>query len=85
MRNLQNVKKKMKRQQNKRIKSPVYLSHTCGDCGWGKFTYEHKNLDLDGNPICLDCPFTENRRRIRSERACDKWKVKMCKNGKSAK
>lgn len=31
--------------------------HTCGDCGWGKYYYDHTNLDMDGNPICLKCPF----------------------------
>lgn len=50
--------------------------HTCGDCGWGKFYYEHSNLDMDGNPICLKFPFVENRSMIRSEKACDKWKKK---------
>lgn len=53
-----------------------YLYHTCGECCWGEFTFEFQNLNIDGKPICLDCPYTENRRRIRSERACDKWKPK---------
>lgn len=57
-------------------KTPEYLNHTCGDCGWGVFTYEHSNLDISGKPICLDCPYTKNRRKIRSERACEKWKPK---------
>lgn len=43
--------------------------HTCGECGWGKFYYEHSNLDMDGNPICLKCPFVENRSIIRSEKS----------------
>lgn len=42
--------------------------HTCGECGWGKFYYEHSNLDMDGNPICLKCPFVENCSIIRSEK-----------------
>lgn len=50
--------------------------HTCGECGWGKFYYEHSNLDMAGNPICLKCPFVENHGMIRSEKACDKWKMK---------
>lgn len=33
--------------------------HTCGECGWGKYYYDHSNLDMDGNPICLKCPFVE--------------------------
>lgn len=57
-------------------KPPVYLDHFCGDCGWGAFYFEHSNLDINGNPICLDCPYTENRKRIRSEKACSKWKPK---------
>lgn len=48
--------------------------HTCGECGWGKFLPDHSNLDINGKPICLECPYTENRKRIRSERACDRWK-----------
>lgn len=39
--------------------------HTCGNCGWGKYYYDHSNLDMDGNPICLKCPFVENRSIIR--------------------
>lgn len=42
----------------------------------GKYYYDHSNLDMDGNPICLKCPFVENRSIIRSEKACDKWKMK---------
>lgn len=33
--------------------------HTCGECGWGKFYYEHSNLDMAGNPICLKCPLSK--------------------------
>lgn len=51
-----------------------YLNHTCGDCGWGEFVNELSNLDLNGKPICLLCPHTPNRKRIRSERACVRWK-----------
>lgn len=50
--------------------------HKCGDCGNGSFYYEHSNLDINGKPICLKCPFVENRSMIRSEKACDKWKPK---------
>lgn len=62
--------------KKKSIKEEKQVSntHTCGDCGNGTYYYDAGNLDLDGNPICLSCPFTENRKRIRSERACDKWK-----------
>lgn len=60
--------------KKKEEKPPVYLDHVCGDCGWGKYYYDFSNLDLTGKPICLDCPYTENRKRIRSEKACDKWK-----------
>lgn len=50
--------------------------HTCGECGWGSFYYEHSNLDTNGKPICLNCPFVTNRKMIRSKKACDKWKPK---------
>lgn len=50
--------------------------HTCVDCGWGTFYGIPNNLDLNGKPICLSCPFVENRFMIRSEKACDKWKPK---------
>lgn len=66
-------------------KAPIYLDHFCGDCGWGKFYYDFKNLDIEGKPICLRCPYTENRVRIRSEKACDKWKPKMRRNEQNAK
>ena len=50
--------------------------HTCGECGWGEFYFKHSNLDMNGKPICLKCPFVDNRSMIRSEKACDKWKPK---------
>lgn len=49
--------------------------HTCGDCGWGEFFYDHQNLDLNDKPICLTCPYHKHK-KIRSEKACDKWKQK---------
>lgn len=61
---------------NMKKKDEPQLIHTCGDCGWGVFYDEPHNLDLNGRPICLKCPYTENRKRIRSEKACDKWKPK---------
>lgn len=65
--------------------APAYMNHTCGDCGWGKFTNESSNLDMNGKPICLDCPYTKDRRMIRCERACDRWKPNKSKNGRIAK
>lgn len=56
-------------------KTPEYLNHTCGDCGCGTFYYDHSNLDLNGKPICLTCPY-HKWKKIRSEKACDKWKSK---------
>jgi hypothetical protein len=50
--------------------------HTCGECGWGTFYNIPNNLDLNGKPICLSCPFETKRLMIRSEKACDKWKKK---------
>lgn len=66
-----------KKKEKEKVTSPVYVNHNCGDCGWGVFDYENSNLDLNGKPICLECPYTENRKRIRSEKACDKWKPKI--------
>lgn len=57
-------------------KPPEYLSHTCGDCGWGTFYYDHSNLDMNGKPICLTCPY-HKWKKIRSEKACDKWKPRV--------
>lgn len=51
-------------------------NHYCGDCGHGVWYFDHENLDTDGKPICLNCPFVTNRKMIRSEKACDKWKPK---------
>lgn len=50
--------------------------HICGDCGWGEYYYTHSNLDIEGKPICLKCPYVDNRSMIRSEKAYDKWKPK---------
>lgn len=55
---------------------PEYRKHVCGECGWGEFSYEFRNLDVNGNPICLKCPFISKYMKIRSEPACDKWKPK---------
>jgi hypothetical protein len=30
--------------------------HTCGECGWGKFYYEHSNLDMAGEPDLFKMP-----------------------------
>lgn len=57
------------------VKPPDYLGHTCGDCGRGVFSYEFSNLDLKGKPICLSCPH-HKWMKIRSTKACDKWKPK---------
>lgn len=73
------------KEKTKTSNTPNNIQHTCGDCGWGKFYYDFTNLDVKGNPICLECPFTTDRKRIRSERACDKWKAKRQENERSAK
>lgn len=57
-------------------KAPEYLLHTCGECEMGVPDTDHSNLDYQGRPICLTCPYETKRKRIRSERACDKWKPK---------
>lgn len=66
----------MARTTKNNIKKKDEPKHTCGECGWGKFYYEHSNLDMAGNPICLKCPFVENHSMIRPEKASDKWKMK---------
>ncbi len=48
----------------------------CGNCGFGEWFYDSSNLGLDGKPICLICPHTKGRKRIRSERGCERWKPK---------
>lgn len=73
----------MAKKQIKQV--PEYRKHVCGECGWGEFSYEFRNLDVNGNPICLKCPYEERRKRLRSEPACDKWKPKPPQNAKSVK
>lgn len=48
----------------------------CGNCGFGEWFYDSSNLDFDDKPICLICPYTKERKRIRSERGCERWKPK---------
>lgn len=49
----------------------------CGECGHGVWIYDYDNLDVYNElPICLRCPFTPDRRRIRSEIACSNFKPK---------
>lgn len=50
--------------------------HTCGECGWGMPYIEHSSMDYQGQPICVTCPYEPKRKRIRSEKACEKWKKK---------
>lgn len=38
--------------------------HICGDCGWGEYYYTHSNLDIEGKPICIKCPYVDNRSRF---------------------
>lgn len=54
-------------------------THTCGECGCGVPYIEHSSMDYHGKPICITCPHEDKRKRIRSERACDKWKPKKMK------
>lgn len=66
-----------------RNKAPEYLSHVCGDCDFG-VPYYDGHLDMHGNPVLLGCPF-HKWKRVRSEKACDKWKAKKQKNEQNAK
>lgn len=67
------AKKKQTRpaKKNEEVKQDRY----CGNCGWGEFSHEFRNLDIEGNPICVTCPF-ERWKKIRDEAGCDKWKPK---------
>lgn len=62
--------------KNKDEPKPV---HICGDCGWGEFYYTHSNLDMEGKPICLKCPYVQNRSMIRSERLVTNGSQKVIK------
>lgn len=73
----------MAKKQNKQV--PEYRKHVCGECGWGEFIQTFKNLDVNGRPICLKCPYIKDYLKIRSEPACDKWKPKTAQNAKSVK
>lgn len=45
----------------------------CGDCANGTFLKYLANMDKNGNPICLQCPFKEFN-VARFEKACEKFK-----------
>lgn len=48
----------------------------CGDCSHGEFLDYLANMDKDGKPICLKCPFKEfNVGRF--EKACGKFKKRV--------
>lgn len=48
----------------------------CGDCSRGKFLTYLSNMDKDGKPICLICPFKEfNVGRF--EKACKEFKKRV--------
>jgi hypothetical protein len=57
------------------IKKQIPVLQKCGDCSHGKFLDHLANMDLNGNPICLKCPFKEfNVGRF--EKACVNFKKK---------
>ena len=47
--------------------------HICDDCGHGSWVNTHSNLDWQGKPICLTCPFQQYH-IIRGRKACGEWK-----------
>lgn len=49
--------------------------HICDDCKHSKWVEAYSNLDWQGKPICLTCPF-EKWHIIRGHKACDKWEPK---------
>lgn len=58
------------------IKKVPTLDNKCGDCSNGTFLEHQSNMDLNGKPICLKCPFKEfNVGRF--EKACINFKKRM--------
>ena len=43
--------------------------HYCGECGHGVYDLKFANLDLEGKPTLVACPFFTFK-HVRSERAC---------------
>lgn len=46
--------------------------HICDDCKHSNWVQSHSNLDWEGKPICLTCPF-EQWYILRGRKACGKW------------
>ena len=60
------------------IKQPTNLTEPvklCGDCGHGNWVDSFNNLDWEGKPICLTCPFNQWH-ILRGTKACKEWKPK---------
>lgn len=75
--NLINEWSKKMAAKKKKIEKPIdSIDRRCGNCALGTFLSDDSNYDIEGMPICLECPHTRNRKRIRSEKGCDKWKAK---------
>ena len=51
---------------------PEWTKHICDDCGHSSWVNSHSNLDWQGKPICLTCPFRQFH-IIRGSKACANW------------
>lgn len=65
------AKRTLPKQQTKTAE-PVKV---CGDCGHGNWVDSFNNLDWEGKPICLTCPFNKYH-ILRDAKACKEWKPK---------
>lgn len=62
-----------RRATNKR--TPEEPQRYCGDCDLGTWVDGHRNLDLNGKPICLTCPNREFH-ILRGAKACENGRKK---------
>lgn len=62
--------------QKKTIKKSVPVLNKCGDCAHGTYLEHLANMDHEGKPICLRCPFKEfNVGRF--EKSCENFKKRI--------
>lgn len=51
------------------------IQHVCGECKHGNWVESSHNLDWQGNPICLTCPYQQYH-ILRGRKACHNFKPK---------
>lgn len=54
---------------------PTTPVRICDDCGHGNWVDSFSNIDWEGKPICLTCPY-EQYHILRGRKACGNWKPK---------